>query len=839
MKIKKCRSKDTRSIAKKLQTMTSVLALSLTAISTGLTTAQAEAAVNNVKLYNALLSYRDGASKNITVNVEIDNIGTAKTVTIVASNNAGQSWSEIPATYNSAASATTELWKMSSFIMNNENVIFKIKYTVNGQTYWDTNNGKNYTIGSSINNALKPRSVELSDAKLTYRDSTTKHVDINIEVDNLEGTNKQVAILSTTNGGKTWSETPATYSRSGSTTTDIWTLKSFLGNNENAEFKLKYVVDGQVYWDVNYSQNYYIGKDYGDQVNGNSVQADEFSYPPLKGITQVTGSWETSYALRSDGTVVGWGNNENNDVWNFQTEFNDARIYRPVKMLGLNDVSKISVGFHSLVAVKKDGTVWGRNVSYGSNDVNYYSLRQLPNISNVVEADTSNIGPAGHTLFVKGDGTVWGVGANDKGQLGIGNSLASSTPVKLQSLANVKTIIATGGSSLALKNDGTVWAWGDNANGQLGIGSTQNKLSPTQLSGLSNIVELKSSSILYGTLMIARKADGTVWTWGAGVATPKQVPGLTNAVSVAAGSYHYIAAKSDGSVWTWRSNAYGQLGNGTTLDSVNPQQVMGISKVKKVGAGDSHSLAIREDGTVMAWGASGYGRLGNGSPDPLKLTPVVVGESANLPSANTVEWIPQTPSIPLHLSVKSKTNTSVDLIWHTSKDDVDIARYEIYRNGALYSSTTTRVNNSSFAVTGLTSNQTYTFTVVAVDTDGNRSPASSPVTVTTNLSATANPLATVYYKLPTGWTQAYMHYHLNNAGTWTNVPGLKMRPSEIPGYWKLDVDLGTTANTFIAEAAFNNGSNTWDNNNQQNYKLMYVGYSSITNGILSGGTPLR
>ncbi|WP_236340091.1 RCC1 domain-containing protein [Paenibacillus plantiphilus] len=824
-------------MTKRLKALTFMLVFAVAFTSMGFLASPAEAAVNNVKLYSALLTYRDANSKNITINVEVDNIGASKAVAIAASGNGGQTWSEIPAAYDSAASATTELWKMTSFIMNNESVMFKIKYTVNGQTYWDTNNGKNYIIGSGSGDAVKPRSVKLSGAKLTYRDASTKHVDVNVEVDNLAGTNKQVFVVSTTNGGQTWSEIPAAYDKAGSTTTDIWTLRSFIGNNENAEFKLKYVVDGQTYWDANYSQNYYIGKDYGDEVSGSTVQADEFSYAPLRGITQVTGSWETSYALKSDGTVVAWGNNENNDVWNFQSEFPDARIYRPVKMSGLYGVSKISVGFHALVAVKTDGTVWGRNISYGAGDTNYYSLRQLPNISGVKDADTSTIDTFGHTLFVKTDGTVWSVGYNYSGQLGVGNSAPYSTPVQVPGLTNVKTVIATGSSSLALKNDGTVWAWGDNAQGQLGIGNTLGKLSPVQSVGLSNIAELKSSTFLYGTLLIARKTDGTVWTWGGGTTTPTQVSGLTGITSVAAGSYHYIAAKSDGTVWTWGGNGNGQLGNGTTVNSSVPQQVNGISKVKTVGAGDSHSLAIREDGTVMSWGANGYGRLGNGS-DLSKSTPIVVGIDAKLPY-DTVEWNNQTPSTPLHLTVKSKTNTSVNLTWHTSLDDTGIQRYEVYQNGALYNSTTQRVNNSSFAVTSLTPNQTYTFTVVAVDTAGNRSPVSNPVTVTTNTSTTVNPAATVYYKLPAGWTQAYMHYRLSSGATWTSTPGIKMKPSEIPGYWKLDVDLGAAAGTFIAEAAFNNGSGTWDNNGGQNYKFMYVGYSNVANGTISGGTPLR
>jgi alpha-tubulin suppressor-like RCC1 family protein len=82
---------------------------------------------------------------------------------------------------------------------------------------------------------------------------------------------------------------------------------------------------------------------------------------------------------------------------------------------------------------------------------------------------------------------------------------------------------------------------------------------------------------------------------------------------VAAGSAHSIALKYDGTVYTWGSNAYGQLGNGTSTDSSTPVQVKGLANVVAIAAGFYHNLAVKSDGTVWAWGNNALGQLGSGA----------------------------------------------------------------------------------------------------------------------------------------------------------------------------------------------------------------------------------
>jgi probable HAF family extracellular repeat protein len=94
--------------------------------------------------------------------------------------------------------------------------------------------------------------------------------------------------------------------------------------------------------------------------------------------------------------------------------------------------------------------------------------------------------------------------------------------------------------------------------------------------------------------------------------TPIDVLGLSDVTAVAVGLSHSLAVNKDGTVWTWGSNAYGQLGDGTTSDHTTPKQVEGLSDVIAVAASDRHSLALRKDGTVWAWGLGTRGQIGDG-----------------------------------------------------------------------------------------------------------------------------------------------------------------------------------------------------------------------------------
>ncbi len=239
-----------------------------------------------------------------------------------------------------------------------------------------------------------------------------------------------------------------------------------------------------------------------------------------------------------------------------------------------------------------------------------------------------------HSLFLKSDGTVWGVGANNWGNLGDGTTTGSDVPV--QTMTGVKAIETRMGGSLFLKVDGSVWAAGENSTGQLGDGTKTNRITPVQI--LSGV---KACSFGLGHSLFL-KTDGTVWATGSNSfgqlgdgttterTTPVQVLGDVRAI--AAGGNFSLFLKTDDTVWATGSNFKGQFGNGTeewigsmtpipVLTGINPP--LPVMTAKAISAGSDHSLFLKEDGTVWAAGFNPDGRLGDGTTI-VRSSPVLV-----------------------------------------------------------------------------------------------------------------------------------------------------------------------------------------------------------------------
>ncbi|APD05972.1 neutral protease [Flavobacteriaceae bacterium UJ101] len=94
----------------------------------------------------------------------------------------------------------------------------------------------------------------------------------------------------------------------------------------------------------------------------------------------------------------------------------------------------------------------------------------------------------------------------------------------------------------------------------------------------------------------------------------------------------------------------------------------------------------------------------------------------------------EAPTVPANLTASNITTSSVDLSWTASTDNVGVKEYDVYQDDLKVGTTV----NTSYNVTGLNANTTYSFSVLATDDAGNSSSKSNAVEVTTENQVVVN-----------------------------------------------------------------------------------------------------
>ncbi len=252
----------------------------------------------------------------------------------------------------------------------------------------------------------------------------------------------------------------------------------------------------------------------------------------LSGITAVAAGADFAIALKSDGTVWAWGNNDVGQLGN--GSLTKSPIAVQVSGLGAG-VTAISAGYNHSLAVDTDSVVWawGSNsngqIGTGADPAStaYYNTAAGIGVGEVISIAAGNR----FSIAVRKerlDTTVYAWGINNSGQLALGNTTQYYNPQKIGNFTGTMTVAAGFDHALAVKTDGSVWAWGNNDRGQLGSAAGAPSLSPVIVSGISRVL------------------------------------------AVSAGVKDSIALDLVNNVWAWGANGLGQVGDGTTVDKTSP-----------------------------------------------------------------------------------------------------------------------------------------------------------------------------------------------------------------------------------------------------------------------------
>jgi alpha-tubulin suppressor-like RCC1 family protein len=333
-------------------------------------------------------------------------------------------------------------------------------------------------------------------------------------------------------------------------------------------------------------------------------------------------------------------------------------VLEPVDAVPVGEhVRSVSSGGNYSLALLADGTVsaWGDNVnaSLGNGTTVSSLLPVTTRISGVRRLASSG----GHAVALTADGRVLTWGGNSYGAIGDGTggkgeadkTANKPTPVEI-GLDGVIDVASGGGTVAALFADGGVAMWGMNDKGQCGAPSSEPVLRPHELD-LTGVVKVAIGGMAtLPTHTLFLMADGTVSGCGAGrhgaltdptgkkaveveALPPVLIPGLSNIVSVAAGTDCSYALDSSGALYAWGLQTHGQLGiPGVAEGAIVPKPALVMRDVSSVSVGAGTCAAISH-GEVFTWGGNQHGECGLGSVSP------VVHEPTQIASLGDVESV--------------------------------------------------------------------------------------------------------------------------------------------------------------------------------------------------------
>jgi Carbohydrate/starch-binding module (family 21) len=199
--------------------------------------------------------------------VEVFNVTPNKLITVHQQLSNGQ-WEDFNLTYNLTTSTGTEIWK-GSFVESQHAPVYKfgeeiaVKYEVNGQTYWDNNNGANYKLTNMGNNSSSVfMNNEFNILGVTNYLSSDIYGNSNlyliVDVRNIAFA-KEVKIVYTTNNWTTTNTKAFLYNPAENTGRnpdfERWSIE-FQIPAKTVTYALSYKVNGQTYWDNNFGKNY-------------------------------------------------------------------------------------------------------------------------------------------------------------------------------------------------------------------------------------------------------------------------------------------------------------------------------------------------------------------------------------------------------------------------------------------------------------------------------------------------------------------------------------------------------------------------------------------------------
>ena len=301
-----------------------------------------------------------------------------------------------------------------------------------------------------------------------------------------------------------------------------------------------------------------------------------------------------SAAIDSNGKLYMWGDNtygqlgDNTIISQVQPKQIGNSSWTQVSTNICNGDMDAPGTFYSTMAIKSDGTLW----VWGSNSFGHLGDNTIIDRSSPVQIGTSSWSQisTANTAFaaIRLDNTLWTWGHNVYGNLGTNNTVDRSSPVQVGT-SSWSAISLGLTMSLGILSTGKLFSWGANSSpyvspkGQLGQNDTVHRSSPTQIGTFDYTTASASSGDTYRGFAAALTTTGSLFTWGDNtygelgnpgsyVLSPVQI-GTTSWTNLNVAGFTVFAKTVSGVQFGWGNNYNGQLGNGTNTSYGSPVQI--------------------------------------------------------------------------------------------------------------------------------------------------------------------------------------------------------------------------------------------------------------------------
>ena len=407
------------------------------------------------------------------------------------------------------------------------------------------------------------------------------------------------------------------------------------------------IVDGV---NVPHAQTYYVASSNGSLQDMRKPVQDAlglnvagFQAGSIFTETSLSSGGDHLCVIYDDSSLNCWGDNEFGQLGD-GTEIDRLTLSEVGLDSGRTAVS-VSTGHQHTCAVLDDASLkcWGNN-NFGQLGDGTTTSSSSPVSVSLSGVPVQVSAGKWHSCAVLDDASLECWGRNNDGQLGDGTNTDQSTPVSVSfGGGKVLAVSAGGHHTCAVLDDWGVSCWGSNSNGQLGIGSTPTTSNtPNSVTTGGNTVAVSAG----GSHTCALLEDSSLKCWGAngkgqlGYGNTNELHDassvgvvLSSVISVDLGDEHTCAIDSSNALHCWGGGTKGQIGDGSTSDSVTSPSAIDLGNVlgaTSVAIGGSHSCVIASNDLLRCWGGHGSGPLSIGtSPDEFEVprwTYIISGE---------------------------------------------------------------------------------------------------------------------------------------------------------------------------------------------------------------------